>query len=354
MGTPEVDETSLKGSPSSQEFPGSPSSQELSANPTRQVEGTRPECFSSTATECLYIASSTMASASLSMIVGSVTVIASLVGEDLDLTNAEITWMPAASSLTCGAFLLFFGRFADLFGRKILYVISMFLMAVFALAAGFSKTGLIIDALNGALGLCAASAVPPAIGSLGYTYGKGSKRKNRAFACYSAGNPLGYILGSLLSGVATRLFNWRASFWLLALIFLVTAIVAVFTMPADRSKKLPFNRQTLLRFDLGGAALTVCGVGMFTSALTIGGSSPSGWGAPQVIALLVVGVLLLVAFVFWESRYQYPLLPMWIWKDKNFSLICLIMFLSFCAFPTSLFWTTLYVQRTWTGTWPYP
>jgi hypothetical protein len=58
----------------------------------------RPECFSSTFQECLFVISVTMAVAMTSFLTGSVTVMSSFAGEDLNMTNAEITWMNAASS----------------------------------------------------------------------------------------------------------------------------------------------------------------------------------------------------------------------------------------------------------------
>lgn len=61
----------------------------------------------------------------------------------------RITWIIASSSLSCGAFLLFFGRFTDLFGRKTQFVASLFLFAVLSLAAGFAKNGVTLDAING-------------------------------------------------------------------------------------------------------------------------------------------------------------------------------------------------------------
>lgn len=106
------------------------------------------------------------------------------------MTTAQITWISSAGSLSSGAFLLFFGRVADLFGRKIMFVGSLFCFAIVCLGVGFSKDAMTMDILNGGLGLFSASATPPAVGLLGTIYDKPSKRKNYAFACFSAGNPL--------------------------------------------------------------------------------------------------------------------------------------------------------------------
>lgn len=263
------------------------------------------------------------------------------------MTTAQITWISSASSLSSGAFLLFFGKVADLFGRKSMFVVSLFLFAVFCLAAGFAKEAITIDILNGVLGLFSASAVPPAVGLLGIIYEKPSKRKNAAFACFSAGNPLGFVFGTIFGGVATTLLGWRSSFWLLAIIFLAFTIIAFFSVPKDFTAKEPFTWESWKRFDLLGTVLTVAGIGMFSAALSLGDTAPQGWKTPYVLALLIVGLLLIIAFVFWECWFKYPLMPMGIWKDRNFTLVLSILMLGYMAFTPAAFFVSLYFQNVW-------
>ena len=112
-----------------------------------------------------------------------------------------------------------------------------------------------------------ATTVPPCQGFLGNIYEKPSKRRNYVFACFSAGNPLGFVFGSIFSGIATQLFGWRASFWLLAIIYWVVKIIACFTVPVDDSEKLPLSIQLLKQCDVIGAALTIGGIGLFSTGL---------------------------------------------------------------------------------------
>lgn len=81
-----------------------------------ETNNVRPACFNSTITEVLFVLTATMAIAMNSFSAGAVVVISSFVGRDLGMTTAEITWISSAMSLAGGAFLLFFGRVADLFG----------------------------------------------------------------------------------------------------------------------------------------------------------------------------------------------------------------------------------------------
>lgn len=62
---------------------------------------------------------------------------------------------------------------------------------------------------------------------------------------------------------------------------------------------------------------------------------------------MVVGAALLAGFVFWELRFEYPLVPMGIWKDRQFSLLIVILGLGYLAFPIASFFIALYLQRYW-------
>ncbi|KAF1937239.1 hypothetical protein EJ02DRAFT_515332 [Clathrospora elynae] len=305
----------------------------------------RPECFTSTFQECLFVISVTMAVAMTSFLTGSITVMSSFAARDLGMTNAEITWMNAATSLTAGSLLLFFGSIADLFGRKAMFIGSMFLFSIFCLGAGFSRSGMTLDILCGVLGIFSASAVPPAQGMLGTIYEKPSPRKNRAFGSFSAGNPMGFVFGTILSGLFTQLFNWRAGFFLLAIVYFCTSVVAVFTVPKDTTQKQKANVETLKKLDLPGTALTIFGIGMFCAALSLGGDAPNGWKTPYVLVLLILGVLLIAAFVVWEIKYPYAMIDMSIfWKDRDFSLLLAITSCGFLGFPVFTFWIALYFQ----------
>ncbi|KAL6708338.1 hypothetical protein ACN47E_003262 [Coniothyrium glycines] len=311
---------------------------------TAQDPNARPECFGSTLQECLFVVSVTMAVAMTSFLTGSVTVMSSFAARELGMSNAEITWMNAATSLTAGALLLFFGSVADLFGRKSMFICSMFLFSVFCLGAGFSKDGMTLDILCGVLGIFSASAVPPAQGMLGAVYEKPSPRKNRAFGCFSAGNPMGFVFGTILSGVFTQVFSWRAGFFLLAIVYFCTSVIAVFTVPRDTTPKQSFNEDTIKKLDLPGTALTIFGIGMFCAALSLGGDASNGWKTPYVIVLLVVGVLLIIAFVVWEIKYPFAMIDMNIWRDRDFSLLLIILSCGYLGFPVLSFWIALYFQ----------
>lgn len=281
-----------------------------------------------------------------SFLYGLCTVITAPIGRDLNMSSAQITWINASSALSSGAFLLFFAKVADTFGRRSLLISSMGAFCIASLITGFATNAMYMDVMCGFLGLFSAAAVPPAVGILGAAYEVPCKRKNYAFACFSAGNPVGFVMGSVFSGIAANIFNWRASFYLLAMIYVVFFVAAIWTVPrTQQGQTQRLEWSVLKKFDLLGVLLSITGIALFCSSLTIAGDAPKGWNTGYVIAMLVLGAVLMVGFVGWEAFYRYPLMPLHVWKDKNFSLINVVVLLGFLSFNVSAFWLSLFMQN---------
>ncbi|KAK9855415.1 hypothetical protein MYU51_002937 [Penicillium brevicompactum] len=310
-----------------------------------QSDGQRPKCFNSTFQEVLFVLTATMAIGQQSFFQGCIVGVTASIGSDLNMNSAEITWINAGASLTSGAFLLTFGKLADMFGRKVLFIIGMAGFSISLLIAGFATNAIYMDVFSGVLGLFAAAVVPPAVGALGAVYEKPSKRKNLAFACFSAGNPLGFVGGMIISGVASYLYNWRASFWAHAVVYAIFTVLTVWTVPADGFARTPLSVQALKKFDILGTVLIVIGFALFSSSLSLAGDAPHGWKTGYVLALFIVGFFLLVGFLYWQSIAENPLMPLWVWKDRTFSLLMGTFCLGFMGFAAVTFYLSLYLQE---------
>jgi len=161
--------------------------------------------------------------------------------------------------------MLFFSKTADLFGRKLQLLLGLSLLSLLSLLIAFAPNALSINILCGFLGLGTAIIAPPAIGTLFATYPQG-KRRNRVTGALGVGNPLGFILGSISSGVATKYASWRQSFIVIAGFFFLLAGAAVWTVPAIPRAG---NPGVLVRqFDYLGTGLTVLGLACVSAALT--------------------------------------------------------------------------------------
>ncbi|KAJ5670138.1 uncharacterized protein N7477_005501 [Penicillium maclennaniae] len=319
---------------------------EVTLAPDEQpIHASRPKCFSSTFQEYLFVLTATMAIGQQSFFQGCIVGVTASIGKDLKMNSAEITWINAGASLSSGAFLLTFGKLADMFGRKSLFIIGMAGFTISLLIAGFATNAIYMDVFSGILGIFAAAVVPPAVGTLGAVYERPSKRKNRAFACFSAGNPLGFVGGMIISGVASHEYNWRASFWALAVVYAIFTVLTVWTVPADGFSRTKVSMDALRSFDLLGTALVIVGFAFFSSSLSLAGDAPDGWRTGYVLALFIVGFFLLCGFLYWQSVAKNPLMPLWVWKDRNFSLLMAAFCLGFMGFSAVTFYLSLYLQE---------
>ena len=292
--------------------------------------GSRPQCFPNFLSECLFVLTTTFAIGQNGVLTGALIVMTASIQKGLNMSSAEVTWLVAGMSLTSGAFLLFFGRVADLFGRRPVLIYSMAAFTICMLITGFSQTAIMAEIFLALSGVACAAVVPPAIGKLGAIYEKPSRRKNRAFACFSAGNPVGFVIGAVSAGIVTKISSWRASFWVIAVIYGFFTIAAWFTTPKDAEQSLGgLNVETLKQMDWIGAVLAVTGIALFTAAFTLAPDAEHGWATGYVIAMLIIGVLLISIFLYWQSIFKYPLMPLRVWRDRNFSLLvfslCLAM-----------------------------
>ncbi|KAK6065839.1 WD domain-containing protein [Seiridium cupressi] len=312
---------------------------------TKTHFGDRPACFKNTFQEVSFVFQATVATATASFLTGVGMIVTASIGRDLGMTQSEISWITASTSLVAGAFQLALGQLADLLGRKVMFVVGMGSFSAFVLLLAFAQNPFWMVILCGVLGLPCAMVVPPAIGILGAAYKTPSKRKNLAFSAFSAGNPLGFVFGLIVCGIASSISSWRAAYVFLCILWAVFTVHAVWAVPnVENFDRAPFRERVkaLKHFDYVGTVLTIFGTGMFTAGLTLG--PDNGWSSATVIALLVVGVILLVVFVLWERVYPNPLMPPYIWKDRNFSLVIITILLGMMGFTASGFWIAFYMQ----------
>lgn len=161
--------------------------------------------------------------------------------------------------------MLFFGKTADLFGRKVQLLAGLAFLSLFSLITSFAPNGIALNVLLGFLGFGTAAIAPPSVGILFTTYPPGTRR-NLVTGALGCGNPLGFVIGSISSGVATKYFSWRASFIVVTIFFFAMIFMAFWTVP---SIPRAGNVQRMVgQFDYLGTVLAVTGMALLSAALT--------------------------------------------------------------------------------------
>lgn len=236
----------------------------------------------------------------------------------------QLSWLPAGFSLTVGTFILPAGRWGDLYGHKNLFVLGYVWFALWSLIAGFSvySRSLPFFAFCRAMqGIGPAILLPNGIAVLARTYPPGP-RKDMVLSLFGATAPGGYVLGAVFSGIFAQLVWWPWAYWVLGMVLAAMAVLSWLIIP-----RMPVvgDRPKFQEFDVIGTTLGVSGLVLFNFAWNEGAAA--GWQKVYVYTLLVVGVVLLAVF-FWFEKFKaaFPLLPVEAFtRDTNLVFGCIAL-----------------------------
>ncbi|MEU9197948.1 MFS transporter [Streptomyces hundungensis] len=257
-------------------------------------------------------------------------------GEDLGLSRSALQWAVTAFALPSGGFLLLFGRIADLFGRKKLFLTGLALFGTASLLATFAWDPASFLTGRALQGLGAAVIVPTGMSLLTTTFPEGPLR-DKALGISGTLLSLGFTIGMVLGGVMTDALGWRSTMGLLVVFAVAVLALAPRLLPESRTPERP-------RLDVPGA-VTVTG-GLLAVIYALSTAAQRGFGGADVWGTLLVGVALLVAFVVVESRASAPLISLPMLKRRTVAWGNLGGLITFSMMSTVVFVLTLYLQET--------
>lgn len=241
-----------------------------------------------------------------------VTIALPAVQRDLSFSQASLQWVVNAYTLAFGGLLLLGGRIADRVGRRRLMVVGLVAFSLVSGVGGLAQSQLWLVLARGAQGVCAALLAPAALSLLSVSFPSGRDRA-RAFAVFGAIGIVGAVVGLLLGGLFTSYLSWRWTLWVNIPVGLLTALLAVWSLPRDRRD---VRRRTGLNdLDLPGAFLATVGVIALVYALVH--TATVGWTAPPTFLLFGLGFLLVVLFIVRELAASSPLLPLRVVLDGS-------------------------------------
>ncbi len=257
------------------------------------------------------------------------------VGADVGFSLDNLQWIATAFSLCAAGFTLFFGRIADLFGRRRLFLLGIGLLGVSSLIGGLATTPSVLIAARIAQGLATAAVTPAALSLLTTSFPEGALR-NKALGLNGALMAAGFTTGAILGGVLTDLLSWRWTFF----INVVVAVVVLAVAPAVLSENRPSQRPKL---DIPGALTVTAALLAVVYGLTQAGAK--SWDDVHAFGSLLVGIALLVAFWVIEKRVAEPLVPVQFLRRTAIRWGNLAGLLAFATETSVVFLLTLYLQK---------
>ena len=231
------------------------------------------------------------------------------------------------------ALLLSAGALGDRFGRKGALQAGLGIFALAALAASTAQDPVQVIAARSAMGAGAAFVMPATLSLLAVTFPP--RERGRAIAIWAGFAGAGGVIGPLLSGLLLERFWWGSVFFVNLPIIVIAVIAGAALVPTSRDTR---HRP----LDPLGGLLSMLGLGGLVFAIIEG--PERGWLAPLTVGACLIGAAALLAFVWWESHSDTPMLDLSWFGDRNFSVGAGTITLAFFSAFGVFFLVTQYFQ----------
>lgn len=252
------------------------------------------------------------------------------IGSDLNLHAVDLSWVATTYLLAAAVFLVPFGRIADIYGRKRIFLIGISIDAVASVIAGSAHSGTWLIAFRGMQGLGGAMIFGTGVAILTSVFPV--KERGRALGINVAAVYFGLSIGPVIGGLLTEHLGWRSIFFLNAAIG-ITIISFVLT-----HLKGEWAEARGEKFDYVGALIYSAGVVVLMLGLSL---LPAVAG----MALTICGAIGVVVFVAWENRQEHPLLNIALFrKNILFRYSNLSALINYSGTFAVVFLLSLYLQ----------
>lgn len=255
---------------------------------------------------------------------------------DLHAGLATQQWVVEAYLLTLGALILAGGSYADIHGRKHALMVGTAGFAVTSLLCAIAPSSEVLVAARALQGIAGALLVPASLAVLTATFDDPEER-GAAVGTWTAWTGIAFVVGPLAGGTIVDAISWRGVF---ALNLPLAAGTLWLTRRYVAESKDPEAAGSV---DVPAAVLSVIWLGGAVLALI---EQPQrGWGDPLVWGPLVAAALAFPAFIWRELRCPHPMLPLRLFRVRNFSAVNAATFAIYGGLGAFTFFLVLYLQQ---------
>ncbi|WCK52674.1 MFS transporter [Aneurinibacillus sp. Ricciae_BoGa-3] len=265
---------------------------------------------------------------------GMINVVLPLVVQQLHAGPVEASWILLSYMLFNTIFILVFGRLADIFGRRKLYLIGFAVFTISSLLAGFSENVWmliafrIIQAIGGAIVITNTTAL--------LTDSFPIRELSKGLGVNVLVSSVAQLIGPVVGGLLAESLSWRWTFWFSVPFGIAGIIFGLAIIRPD-----PDRKQTE-RMDVIGSVLVLVLLGSLVLSLSEGGVV--GWSDPYVLIGFVLCLLLFPTFIWFEKHIPYPLLDLTMFLERSFASAFLAVFLNAVARFSVVLLFALYFQ----------
>lgn len=244
-------------------------------------------------------------------------------------------WVVDSYLITLGALILIAGSLSDLFGRIKIMSLGLIGFGVTSLLCAVAPSGVFLVIMRAFQGAAGALLVPSSLALIMSEFTPPTEGK--AIGQWTAWTSIGVILGPLLGGFLVSTLSWRLIF---AVNILPIAVTLWLLAKLHSQKQLERPKE---RVDIVGAVLGALGLGGIAFALIE--QSNYGWASPAIFVPLILSIIILVTFIFYEKYTTSPMLPLSLFKIRNFGVGNAATFAIYAGLSLVSFLVTIFVQQ---------
>ncbi|MDQ3157915.1 MAG: DHA2 family efflux MFS transporter permease subunit [Actinomycetota bacterium] len=253
-----------------------------------------------------------------------------------ELDYSHVAWTVTGYTLALATVIPMTGWAADRFGTKRLYITAIALFTLGSALCAMATDINMLIAFRVLQGLGGGMLMP--LGMTIMTRAAGPHRMGRLMAILGIPMMLGPILGPIIGGVLIDQASWHWIFLINLPLGIAAIIYSLKVLPKDS----PVPSES---FDFLGMLLLSPGLALFLFGISSLPGEGGDFGAPKVWVSVLVGVVLMIAFVFHSFRPDHPLLDLRLFRDRNLSVSVITMFLFAAAFFGGLLLVPTYFQQ---------
>jgi len=244
-------------------------------------------------------------------------------------------WVVDAYLLTLGALILVGGSLGDLFGERRVFTIGVVAFGVTSVLCALAWDGTSLILARGLQGVAGALLTPAALATITSVFS--GEERGAAIGTWTAWTGIAFVIGPLVGGWLVSVASWRSIFLINPPLVAVTLALLLAALGKQEA------RATRARVDFSGGILCVLGLSGPVFALI---EAPKrGFGDPLILATLLGGIALFALFLAWESRTAQPMLPLRLFRRRNFSVANIETFTVYGALSIQSFILVLFLQQ---------
>jgi EmrB/QacA subfamily drug resistance transporter len=256
-----------------------------------------------------------------------------VIREDLGASFSDLQWVVDAYALTLAALLLVSGSFADLFGRRRVFILGLILFSAASFACGLAQSPLWLILSRAVQGIGGAMLFATSLALIAQAFT--GRDRATAFGIWGATIGAAVAIGPLVGGALTDSLGWEWIFF----VNVPIGVAAVFiTLAQVDESKDPHPAG----IDWAGAVTFTAGLFMLVLALIRG--NEEGWDSTLIVALFAGTVVALAAFVAVELRNDHPMFELRLFRNPTFGGASIVAFALSAAMFSLFLYITLYIE----------